>query len=180
MSPFATYFSLIISLGAIAMQALTLVIFTGLIFKKDWQIIRVIRPHATALAFITALSAALGSLVYSEIIGFAPCTLCYLQRALLYPQVFLLGYLLVKDNALIRKACFLLSGAGATVAAYHYYGQMWNGNALSCDIGADGASLCAQTPFVEFGYVTIPMLSLSAFALVLTLLFLVKRRPIQA
>lgn len=175
MSPFATYFSLIISAGAIGMQVLAVIIFGALIFKKDWQITRIIRPHATALAFVTALSAALGSLVYSEIIGFAPCTLCYLQRALLYPQVFLLGYLLVKDNALIRKASFLLSSAGATVAVYHYYGQMWNDNALNCDIGADGASLCSQMPFVEFGYITIPMLSLCAFALILALLLLSKR-----
>ena len=42
-------------------------------------------------AWVVALVATLGSLYFSEIRGFVPCTLCWYQRILMYPLVLILG-----------------------------------------------------------------------------------------
>jgi hypothetical protein len=44
-------------------------------------------PAATAIALVTTL----GSLYYSEVAGYPPCTLCWYQRIAIYPQVVVLG-----------------------------------------------------------------------------------------
>ena len=41
--------------------------------------------YGAYLALVPALVALLGSLYYSEIAGFVPCTLCWYQRILMYP-----------------------------------------------------------------------------------------------
>lgn len=170
MSAFAQNFSLIISFSAIIAQVITLALLASLIFKRDWHLTRLAKKHGVMLAFLTALFGTLFSLVYSDIIGFPPCTLCYIQRIFLYPQVAVLGILLFKESVLARKIALGLSIIGGIIAVYHYYGQMFDLGALACDIGADGASLCAQIPFIQFGYITIPMLSLTSFLLIIALL----------
>lgn len=176
MTPFASTFSLAISVFAILGQALAIAIIAELAFKKDWGATRLARAHAIKLAFATALSGLVFSLIYSDIIGFPPCSLCYIQRVFLYPQVLVLGYLLWKDSLHAWRIALGLSIAGAAIAIYHYYGQMFNSDALNCSIGTDGSSLCAQVPFVQFGYITIPMLSLTAFVLIITLLIASRKK----
>ncbi len=179
MSPFASHFSFVISLGAIAMQAAIVFLIFCVVFKKQNPVLLFVQRYSALLAFLTALAGVIASLVYSEIIGFAPCTLCYLQRIFLYPQVLILGYLLFRESLVARRIVIGLSIIGAGIGIYHYYGQMFNSAALTCSIGTDGTSLCAQIPFVEFGYITIPMLSLTSFALIITLLALGKQRQVQ-
>jgi disulfide bond formation protein DsbB len=43
------------------------------------------QQYGSYLALAPALTAMLGSLYYSEIAGFIPCTLCWYQRILMYP-----------------------------------------------------------------------------------------------
>ncbi|MCU0660581.1 MAG: disulfide bond formation protein B [Candidatus Pacebacteria bacterium] len=170
MSPFAQNFNVVVSLFGILAQVVTLLLLASLIFKKDWYVNRVAKRYSIILAFLTALFGTVFSLVYSDVIGFAPCTLCYVQRFFLYPQVAVLGVLLFRESILARKIALGLSSIGGGIALYHYYGQMFNVGALACDIGADGISVCGQIPFIEFGYMTIPMLSLTSFILVIALL----------
>ena len=42
-------------------------------------------------AWFVALLAVLGSLYYSQMLGFAPCNLCWYQRICLFPLIFILG-----------------------------------------------------------------------------------------
>ncbi len=125
------------------------------------------------LAFVVAASGMLVSLLYSEIIGFAPCELCWIQRIFLYPQVIILGLALWKKTRDAGAYCLVLSGIGAVVAAYHFYGQSFNPSAL-LDCGASSGTSCAIRYFVEFGYVTIPLMSLTAFSLLIVSMLLVK------
>ena len=48
-------------------------------FGSFWQ------QYGPYFAFAAALAATLGSLYYSEVAGFVPCTLCWYQRILMYP-----------------------------------------------------------------------------------------------
>lgn len=116
------------------------------------------------MGFLVAFLATAGSLLYSNIIGFPPCELCWVQRIFLYPQVIILGLALWKKTKDAAVYSLALSGLGALVAAFHYYGQMFNPDALSaCEAG--GVS-CAQLFFVEFGYITIPLMSLTTFIVI--------------
>src|SRR5437868_3680329 len=45
-----------------------------------------VHKYILELLFWGIMSAVVGSLVYSQIIGFAPCELCWIQRICLYPQ----------------------------------------------------------------------------------------------
>src|SRR6185369_11725390 len=117
MSPFASNFSIVISFFAILAQVLVLAVIASVIFKKDWHFTRLAKKHGLLLAFLTALSGMLFSLVYSDIIGFAPCELCYIQRIFLYPQVLFLGYLLFRDSILVRRIAIGLSIVGVLIAA---------------------------------------------------------------
>ncbi|OGZ43629.1 MAG: hypothetical protein A3C84_00545 [Candidatus Ryanbacteria bacterium RIFCSPHIGHO2_02_FULL_48_12] len=120
------------------------------------------------LMLAVALASVMGSLVYSNVIGFAPCVLCWWQRVLLYPQAIVLAVLLYKKQDAIPFV-LAFSIPGALLAAYHYWGQMFAISALPCGVPGPGVVSCADRYFVEFGYITIPMMSLTAFALLLML-----------
>ena len=65
---------------------------------------------ALALAWLVALTATLGSLYLSEVVGFAPCLLCWYQRIAMYPLAVVLGMALLDRGALAR--------CGGDVAAF--------------------------------------------------------------
>ena len=111
------------------------------------------------------------SLTYADIIGFEPCKLCWVQRIFLYPQAIILGLALWKKTKDAGIYCLYLSVIGGLIALYHFYGQSFNPSALpACD--AVGGVSCAVRFFVEFGYITIPMMSLTAFSLIIVSLLL--------
>lgn len=152
----------IFSITAIAIQILIAVLLVSLITKSNKPLIDFFARRAILFSFFIALVAMATSLFYSEIIGYAPCELCWFQRIFIYPQVILLGLALWKKDNGIVDYNIVLSSLGAAIAVYHYYGQMFNIAALPC--AAPGVAVsCAQRFFVAFGYMTIPMMSLTAF-----------------
>lgn len=130
----------------------------------DWA-----AKHTLFFAFLVALTATLGSLFYSEVAGYEPCRLCWYQRILMYPQTLLLGMAWVKRDRNIRDYCLVLSGLGAALAAYHYSLQLNVISGVSCPVVGYSVS-CSQRFAMEYGYVTIPLMALTAFLLIVTLL----------
>ncbi len=121
--------------------------------------------HGALYAFVITLGATLGSLYYSVIAQFEPCNLCWWQRIFMYPLPVLYAVHLARrdhtDKNIIYET-FALGGIGAAIALFHYWGQMFQNSILPCPtVGL----ACASTPFLEYGYVTIPMMSLSIFVL---------------
>lgn len=157
---------------AMAGQIISVVLLAALLIefftKKPSFITAWVNTHGLVLMLIVALTAMLGSLFFSEISGFAPCKYCWIQRILMYPQVILLAIALWQRDRQVARYILALSLIGAAYAAYHYYIQMYDiiaspaNPATPCD--ASGES-CVKTPFVEFGYITIPMLALTAFVM---------------
>ncbi len=145
--------------------------------SREWarKTLAKIGSHGLTIGFIVALTSVVLSLVYSDIIGYEPCKLCWIQRIFLYPQVIILGLALWKKTKDAAMYCLTLSGVGALIALYHFYGQSINPSVLpACD--ATGAASCAVRYFVEFGYITIPMMSLTAFILIIAFMLLAKRQ----
>lgn len=85
--------------------------------------------YALPLTFTVAFVATFGSLWYSDVLGYAPCKLCWLQRILMYPQAILLALAWWKKDATIGSYSLALSLPGIVLAGYHYYLQL-GGNPL--------------------------------------------------
>lgn len=122
---------------------------------------------------IVSLIATLGSLYFSEVRGFVPCTLCWYQRILMYPIVLISGVALFQKNARIALTTAVFSVIGGSISLYHYGIQ-------KLSFLSDSAPACGNVPctgqYVNYlGFITIPFLALIAFVLILiTSLFILK------
>lgn len=128
---------------------------------------------------IVALVATGGSLFFSELAGWAPCKLCWFQRIFMYPQVLLLGWALWKRDRGVAPYSILLSAVGLVIALYHYAEQVAAAvNPPPVDQPCDPSGIsCAAAPFFHFGYVTIPLMAATAFALLILGAVMLLRRP---
>ncbi len=125
------------------------------------------------LAWVVALVATLGSLWFSEVRSFVPCTLCWYQRILMYPLVLLLGVAAWNRDAGIVRYTLPLTVLGTVVAGYHVLDQKIPGFgvAAACRSGVP----CDLAYINWLGFVTIPVLSLTAFVLIGLALVVVAR-----
>lgn len=141
------------------------------------KIARFFGKHAMRFSFIITAASVVGSLFFSNVAGFAPCLLCWIQRGLLYTEAVILAIAILarKDERVrayqkfVEKCCLALSAIGFPIAAYNTYLQLGGGAIIPCS--ATGPD-CAYVYFIRFGYVTIPTMALTAFALIIALMLL--------
>ncbi|MCI1881813.1 MAG: disulfide oxidoreductase [Sporolactobacillus sp.] len=134
-------------------------------------------------AWIISVLATGGSLFFSAVLGEVPCTLCWLQRLLMYPLVLILGFAWIRGKRTGRRLALPMAAAGFLLACYHYLIQMYPASAAVRLCAPDNP--CTQKSFALFGFITIPLLSAAAFLLIALSLILVrptvpqqkKRRP---
>lgn len=126
------------------------------------------------VAWLVALSATLGALFIGEVMGQAPCNLCWFQRAFMFPlAVVLMVSCLIGDSRVGRYA-LPLAAMGWLVAFYHV---LLLGGVIPEEIKPCGAGpSCSSADTVILGWLPIPALSLAAFTAIIVLLVLVRRR----
>lgn len=126
-------------------------------------------------AWLVALVATLGSLYFSEVRMYVPCTLCWYQRILMYPLVLLLGVASYRQDREVVQYALPLSLLGVVVSGYHLMEQKIPGfgAAVLCRSGVP----CSGEYINWFGFLTIPGLSLIAFVVISALLIATARRP---
>ncbi len=130
------------------------------------------------LSFLIALIATVGSLYFSEVMGYPPCVLCWYQRICMYPLVLLFFSSIWTNDTQYSKYTAPLTSIGTAIAIYH--------NLLYYKIIPDSITPCTQgisctSKHVEWlGFITIPLLSLSAFLIlvILEILRFYKRKEI--
>ncbi len=128
------------------------------------------------LAFVVAAIATGGSLFFSEIAHFVPCELCWYQRICMYPLSITTLLAGLFDDPRAARYLLPLPLAGAGVSVYHLLVEnRVVGQSQTCSISAPGG--CAVKWINEFGYVTIPTLALTAFALAFAFLLLAAYEP---
>ena len=128
------------------------------------------------LAFLVAAIATGGSLFFSEIAHFVPCELCWYQRICMYPLSITTLLAGLFDDPRAARYLLPLPVAGAGVSVYHLLVEnRVVGESLTCSISAPGG--CGVKWINEFGYVTIPTVALTAFALVFAFLLLAAFEP---
>ena len=132
--------------------------------------------YGAFLAFPVAVAATVGSLYYSEVAGFIPCTLCWYQRILMYPLVLLIAVGLILRDEYLPRYVLPLSTLGLGIAAYHYLTQ-WGlfAESAACSVGVP----CSGRYVSYLGFITIPLMSLVAFALITTIMLIAWRTSRQ-
>ncbi len=134
--------------------------FVSILFRNSWgkQVTVWIGKNATLLVFVVSLFALVGSLFYSKFLGFSPCELCWWQRIFLYPIPVITGIALWKreSNALVYAVP--LAVIAGIIALYHSYVNLGGTSVLPCTaVGGE----CSKLYVMAFGYITIPMMSLT-------------------
>jgi len=132
------------------------------------------------LAFAVAAVATGGSLFFSEVAHFVPCELCWYQRIAMYPLSITLLLAAIANDHHVARYLLPFPIVGASVAIYHLLVENHViEQTQACLLSAPGG--CATKWIEEFGYITIPTLSLSAFVLLLAFLVLAMlERPAAA
>lgn len=138
------------------------------LYSKNKTVAPLVQKYGLFTAFAVSLASSVTTLVYSEIFGFVPCGLCWLQRVFLYPQVFLLATALYKKDTSIALYGIILSIPGVLVSLYQHYLQMGGAELVRCPVTGAGAD-CAERIMFEFGFVTFPLLSAFLFLFLIAL-----------
>ena len=124
------------------------------------------------LVWIQSILAMMGSLYFSEIAKYPPCTLCWYQRVFMYPLAFLIPIAIINKDKQVWVYIIPLAVIGWLIAFYHnllYYDILQESQA-TCQAG-----ISCTTKYIEFfGFVTIPLLSLIAFTIVIGAMWLYK------
>jgi disulfide bond formation protein DsbB len=132
---------------------------------------RVVWGYELWLAFVVSATATAGSLFFSQVAHFVPCELCWFQRICMYPLALLMLLAALANDYRVARYLLPLPVIGAGFAVYHLLVE--NGvvhESQGCQISAPGG--CSIKWIDEFGYVTIPTLALTGFALVFAFLLL--------
>ena len=124
-------------------------------------------PFALELALSVALVASLGSLYLSEVANFQPCRLCWYQRIAMYPLVPILAVSIWRRDAGVRFYAIPVALIGGAISTYHVVLERFPSlESGVCEV----ANPCTLIWVRRFGYLTIPTMALSAFALITVLL----------
>jgi disulfide bond formation protein DsbB len=153
-------------LGSWALLALLLGVgvFVCLTLPRSRRILYIYaaREHRSvlSLAWLFSLVATLGSLYFSEIVGFVPCLLCWYQRIAMYPLVVVLGVAaLVGDRGAWRYA-LPIAAVGAVISIYHvliqYRPEL---DVVTCTVDVP----CTARYLSVFGFASIPFMAGSGF-----------------
>lgn len=119
-------------------------------------------------SWVLAVLATTGALFLGEVMGMAPCQLCWFQRIFMFPLAIILGMAAFSDDRRGAVYGIALALAGAAVAAYHsalvtgWVPQWW----IPCGAGPS----CRDQSLAILGGIQLPWLSLASFVAICVLL----------
>lgn len=124
-------------------------------------------PLALPVPAVVTTVSMLGSLYFSNVVGYRPCVLCWYQRTAMYPLAVMLVIATVRRDRAVRRYALPIAGIGAAISLYHWLLERWP----TLDTGSCSADAPCSVPYFEnFGFVTLAFMALAAF--VTTLVFL--------
>lgn len=129
--------------------------------KRSWNLL--------VLAWLIATAATASALFIGEVMGMAPCVLCWYQRIFMFPLVIVLGIACFSDDR--RGAIYALPLAlgGVLLAGYHtlliagLVSKTW----IPCGSGVS----CTEQKLEILNGLPIPWLSLATFFIITSLLY---------
>ena len=121
-------------------------------------------------AWLVASASALGALFFSEVMQLPPCALCWYQRIFMFPLVLIIPIGLFPFDRKVARYALPLAVLDWLFAVFHML--------LIAGVVPEKLEPCVQgVPCSEnviewFGFVTIPLLSVTAFSAIIALLVL--------
>lgn len=156
------FFATISLLGQIiSVGLLAILLFPKL--KMLQKVKAIIVTNYVAFVLIVSAIATFGSLGFTFLLNFTPCQYCWYQRIAMYPQALIAFVALLTNDLKVKKFFIPLSIIGVLLATYHTLMQIFP-NILECN---DEVAKCSAKDFAEYGYITIPVMSLTAFIMIL-------------
>lgn len=144
------------------------------LIRGERKTLTLVKHYGLLASFIIILGAVIGSLYYSTIAGYAPCVLCWWQRVFIFSQFPILLFALWKKDSHALSYTFPLSIIGGVIALYHTYIQYGGSELIPCGTDVNAVS-CAVRYVYEWNYITIPLMSLTAFALLIVITLLARK-----
>jgi disulfide bond formation protein DsbB len=181
MDNFGYTFSLVLAIGSIALlvTSMSLCAWYRLRGSLPSGLEGFLKKDGGTLLFMLSVIAVLASLMYSEVIGWAPCLLCWYQRIFFYPLPLLFGLALYRSELPnVLPYAKLLTWGGFVIALWHNILQQFPSlrTALegisNCSVGGPS---CFDRYVEVFGWLTIPAMSLMSFASLVILMQLITR-----
>lgn len=126
---------------------------------------RLLGRYALQIGFVLSAGSLVGSLIYSEVVGYPACILCWMSRIFMYPLPFLFGLAYWRDELVVLPYTLFLSLIGVAISGYQWGKEMlllYGGVSLPCPAVA-GLPTCDRLYVLEYGYITIAMFALNAF-----------------
>lgn len=178
--------ALIIHIGLIA----SLVLFTlkKTVFPDIYSKLKIdllyskVSEYNLEIAWIFAAVATSGSLYMSEILGWTPCTLCWIQRGFIYPLVIILAGAIYVERKNIDLSLEVLEmdfglkdlGMGLAmmctpIALYHSIYQRYS---QYISAGCSPTAISCSTKYTfHYNYISVPTLAFTAVLVIVLLLW---------
>jgi disulfide bond formation protein DsbB len=128
---------------------------------------RLLAGKSIWLAWIVAAAATTGSLIYSEVIDFLPCRLCWFQRIAMYPMAVILLVGAIRREVQVKYYALPLVLGGLLVSVYHYLVQL---NPSLEGGSCDPNNPCSARYVETFGFISIPFMAGAGFMVIAVLL----------
>lgn len=141
-------------------HATLVALLLAILFRNSFgkEVVRFTGKYALHLGLLLSLGALVGSLFYSDAIGFEACVLCWWQRIFLYPMVVLFGVALWRKDRSVFSYVVPLALLTVAVGGYHELANLFGVSFLACTAEGGG---CDRVFVRAFGYITIPVMSLT-------------------
>ncbi len=166
-------FSAILALATLAGGIVTLVALT-LESRTTWTSAWLTQVRASGLWIICMITtgAMVGSLYFSEKVGFAPCKLCWYQRIGIFSIAIISFVAALRNDKNIARYTIVLAPVGLIVSTYHYLLEWFPNmetNVCSLDVP------CTAVWFRELGFVTLCFMAGCAFITVIAVSLAIMR-----
>lgn len=126
------------------------------------------------VAWVVSVVATLGSLFFSDVMGFIPCSMCWYQRICMYPLVVILLVGLIR-----REGVSIVYGAFLVVIGWFwsFYHSLLIFGIIEEDMAPCSVGVPCSVQYINwFGFIDIPILSFIAFSIIGVLFILIFKK----
>ncbi|HSK06573.1 MAG TPA: disulfide oxidoreductase [Acidimicrobiia bacterium] len=152
---------------------LTVVALVGAVGLLAFRVVKgpeaatLLGDKAVWLAWVVALVATVGSLMYSELFHYVPCRLCWFQRIAMYPLAIVLLVGAIRREAAVRFYAIPIALIGLVISIYHNVLQFFPSlEGTSCDPLVP----CSARSIEMFGFMDLPFMAGAGFIVIAVLL----------
>ena len=137
------------------------------------NLVAALAPLGLAIPALVTSVSMIGSLYFSEAVGYRPCVLCWYQRIAMYSLAIVLVIAAIRKDRAITPYAMALAGVGTVISGYHWLLEQWP----SIDTGSCSADAPCSVPYFQvFGFVSLAFMAFCAFVTVLVFVGVVSRQ----